>query len=211
MANLSLYLAVFLSCFGVFVVRPVLAQELPAEVTGLVPPELPGDNPAADSAAQEVDIIDYNASNGMAPEEIILQKVAQDMKAELERLDNLDKGLPSLFFLNSELANYQAAILAAREGRGIQDQQDSPVAKAFDYVREISLGGIVLHGPNDWIVWLNKQRLTPGRLPPEIKEIRVYKDYVEMKWMDDEKRTIVPIRLRPNQRFNLDTMGFMPG
>ncbi len=78
-------------------------------------------------------------------------------------------------------------------------------------VREISLGGILFISEKDWTIWLNKQRVTPDALPPEATDIRVHKEYVELKWFDNQTNAVYPVRLRPNQRFNLDARMFLPG
>ena len=78
-------------------------------------------------------------------------------------------------------------------------------------LREISLAGIAYTAENDWTVWLNGQRLTPDALPEQVIDIRVRKDYIELKWFDTFTNLIYPIRIRPHQRFNLDSRIFLPG
>lgn len=77
--------------------------------------------------------------------------------------------------------------------------------------RDITLNGLVYGGKNDWTIWLNGSRVTPGALPKEVIDLRVYKEFIEMKWFDDYSQTVYPIRLKPHQRFNLDTRIFLPG
>jgi hypothetical protein len=77
--------------------------------------------------------------------------------------------------------------------------------------REIKLGGIVYAAKDDWTIWLNGQRVTPEALPKEIIDLRVYGNYVEMKWLDDYTLQIYPLRMRAHQRFNLDSRIFLPG
>lgn len=191
-----------------FVVFPAAyAQISPQTVDDMIPPPLPDSAPVS-SGIQMVD--------GLAPEQQILMQVSEEMRLELERLDKLDKGLPSLFFNKTEQVTLQDAIAKYESGEfnkdGIPEPDNSKTAlDIFDYVREITLGGIMLRGEGDWVVWLNKQRLTPDRLPREVKSIRVYKEFVELKWYDEQNDRIVPVRLRPNQRFNLDSRTFLPG
>ncbi|PJB71340.1 MAG: hypothetical protein CO093_05455 [Alphaproteobacteria bacterium CG_4_9_14_3_um_filter_47_13] len=78
-------------------------------------------------------------------------------------------------------------------------------------IRELSLGGILFATGEHWIVWLNGQRVTPDAVPKEVMDIHVRKDYVELKWFDSYSNLIYPIRLRPHQRFNLDSRIFLPG
>lgn len=77
--------------------------------------------------------------------------------------------------------------------------------------RYINLHGIAFKDTNDWTVWLNGERVTPNALPKEIISMSVHEDYIEMKWYDDYTRQIFPLRIRANQRFNMDTRIFLPG
>jgi hypothetical protein len=77
--------------------------------------------------------------------------------------------------------------------------------------REIRLGGIVFVDNADWTIWLNDKRVTPGAIPREVMDLKVHKEYIEMKWMDDYTNQIFPIRLRTHQRFNIDSRIFLPG
>ncbi len=78
-------------------------------------------------------------------------------------------------------------------------------------LRELSLGGIIFRNADDWTVWLNGQRIKPDALPKEVMDINVAKKHVELKWYDATTNLIYPIRLRPHQRFNLDSKMFLPG
>ena len=78
-------------------------------------------------------------------------------------------------------------------------------------IREVSLGGIVYNDPQAWTVWLNGQRITPEAIPDEIIDIKVRKNYIDLKWFDSYTSLIYPIRLRQHERFNLDTRIFLPG
>jgi hypothetical protein len=77
--------------------------------------------------------------------------------------------------------------------------------------REIKLGGIVFVDAADWAIWLNGKRVTPDAIPREVMDLKVYKEYVEMKWFDDYTNQIFPLRIRAHERFNIDTRIFLPG
>ena len=98
---------------------------------------------------------------------------------------------------------------ASSQGLGGDDLQGEGAQKT--YPREVKLGGILYNGVEDWIIWINQTRITPGAIPSEILDISVYDNYVELKWFDGETNKIYPIRLRPNQRFNIDARMFLPG
>lgn len=78
-------------------------------------------------------------------------------------------------------------------------------------IREISLGGIAYSSSDRWTVWLNGVRVTPDALPPAIMDIKVGRAYIDLKWFDGYTNKIYPIRLRPQERFNLDSRIFLPG
>ncbi len=77
--------------------------------------------------------------------------------------------------------------------------------------RELALGGIVYNSSKDWTIWLNGLRITPTALPQEIMDLKVFKTYIELEWFDASTNSIYPVRLRPLQRFNIDTRMFLPG
>jgi hypothetical protein len=77
--------------------------------------------------------------------------------------------------------------------------------------RDIKLGGIVFNSEKDWTIWLNGERITPNAVPEEVLDLRVFSEYIELKWFDDYTNQIFPIRLRTNQRFNIDSRIFLPG
>ena len=77
--------------------------------------------------------------------------------------------------------------------------------------RELALGGIVFKSGKDWTIWLNNTRVSPTAIPDEIMDLKVFKSYIELEWFDATTNQIFPIRLRPHQRFNLDTRIFLPG
>ena len=78
-------------------------------------------------------------------------------------------------------------------------------------IRELSLGGIVYASSKDWTIWLNGTKMTPRLLAPEIIDIKVYKNYIKIKWYDSYTNQIFPIKLKTHQRFNIDTRIFLPG
>lgn len=78
-------------------------------------------------------------------------------------------------------------------------------------IREISLGGIAFSATDRWTVWLNGVRVTPNALPDAIMDIKVSRAYIDLKWFDGYTNKIYPIRLRPQERFNLDSRIFLPG
>lgn len=119
--------------------------------------------------------------------------------------------MPSLFLTPSE----QSLLQEARLGLTTRAPSDYELGQDGENIprgiREISLGGIVYLSKGDWTVWLNNQKITPSRLPPEILDIKVYKNYIKLKWFDAYTNQIFPIKLRTHQRFNIDSRIFLPG
>lgn len=77
--------------------------------------------------------------------------------------------------------------------------------------RELALGGIAYRSSKDWTIWLNSERITPMALPEQVMEITVKNDFIELMWFDSSTNLIFPVRLKPHQRFNLDSRIFLPG
>ncbi len=91
--------------------------------------------------------------------------------------------------------------------KGSQDEKQKPPPEE----RNIALSGISYEGQKNWTIWLNGQRVTPRAIPEEALDLKVFKEYIEIKWFDEYTNRIIPIRLRPNQRFNIDSRIFLPG
>lgn len=123
--------------------------------------------------------------------------------------------IPSLFFTSGE----EVLVASVRNGitARVSDESDLGTRNQEDEYRpnrgprELALGGIVYTSSSDWTVWINGERITPKRLPPEVLDIKVSKDHINLKWFDAYTNQIFPIKLKPHQRFNIDTRIFLPG
>jgi hypothetical protein len=133
---------------------------------------------------------------------------------------------PSLFFLVWE----HDLISDARQGLNTRPpdtgtgREESEAAQAeavakgladaiplIDSPREIALGGIVYGSAEKWTIWINGMRVSPDRIPAEIMDLKVYKDYIELEWFDPKTNQVFPVRMKSHQRFNLDARIFLPG
>lgn len=137
--------------------------------------------------------------------------------------DVMPDQIPSLFFTIFEqnlIADARLGLVARpatdaeiedslRDLENWKDDGTSPQRRMGP--RELSIGGIIYTNNKDWTVWLNGQKITPKRIPPEIIDIRVSKDSIKLKWFDEYTNQIFPIKMRTHQRFNLDTRIFLPG
>ncbi len=128
-----------------------------------------------------------------------------------ERLDFLKpsvdvNSMPSLFMSVWE----HDLVIDARRGLVTRDPvTDDGITESGP--RDVSLGGIVYLARGEWTIWLNSMRVSPTAIPDQIIDLKVFKDYIELEWFDAPTNQIYPIRLRPHQRFNLDTRMFLPG
>ncbi len=187
----------------------------------IVMPEGQGNAAPAETAAQAA------IENGGVVSSVPGVEDADKLSAEQQALKEIaeqDRGMVTLFFTEWQ----HTAIREARRSRGLvrplsqQERNDilnrgvSPeetlqLPPPPPEERNISLGGIVYAADGSWTIWLNGKRVTAKSLPPEVLDLKVYKGYIEMKWVDAYTNQIFPLRLRPHQRFNLDTRIFLPG
>jgi hypothetical protein len=125
--------------------------------------------------------------------------------------------IPSVLFTyweHTAITDAKRAVGSTREvtQEEWQNIKDEPLGvKPPPEERDITLGGIVYVTTADWTIWLNGKRVTPKAIPREVTDLKVYKEYIEMKWYDDYTNQIFPLRMRAHQRFNIDTRIFLPG
>lgn len=198
-------------------------QESQGEQGGTIPPiPEPNINPETNapvaSPATEVDSV--KSPSELRDErfaEIVAKTTPQEIGVEPSEIE-------SLFFVFQEYAAILMAKRTAAQGEDVRGVTQDDIERALrnggeqpdrpkppPEEREIALSGIVYEGEDDWVIWLNNQRVEPNAIPKEIIGLVVHKEYIEMKWLDDYTMQIYPIRLRPHQRFNLDTRMFLPG
>lgn len=160
----------------------------------------------------------------IAPETLILNKIEAELKEKYKTEIYTSPPIQSLMFTPTQ----QSLLREAKNGFSVDineagerrestsdltpaEIEEFRAKNAISSVRKISLGGIVFISPNDWTIWLNKKLITPGRIPKEVLDLRVSKEFVELRWLDAQENKIYPVRLRPNQTFNLDAKIFTPG
>jgi len=98
-----------------------------------------------------------------------------------------------------------------REVMGQVQENIVALPKNFIAPREIVLSGILYSTDTDWVVWINGMRVTPKKMPDEIRSINVNSDFVELHWFDVITDKIYPLRIRPYQKFSIDLRTFLPG
>ena len=213
------FVVFFLLCFSMLNVASSWAQSLETMVESENLPLL------EDDVSVEIVPSDNAEQDSVLNEESV--DSAQQVEGQMDGLEqsqnkNFDPSdYPSLLLTNQEYL----AIIDARNSRGLVrpasdseqmidgaamgEEQSIPMPPPEE--RYIRLGGILYKSPDSWTIWLNGARVTPDALPLEVIDFSVKKDYIEMKWFDEYTRQIIPIRLRANQRFHIDTRMFLPG
>ena len=125
--------------------------------------------------------------------------------------------MPSIVFTyweHIEVKRARSGIGSAPQRNTADRQASAPIVTAVKppaEARFINMQALIYNGPEDWVVHINNKRITPAAFPEEILEMNVTEDYVEMRWYDAYLRQIIPIRMRPNQRFNIDSLMFVSG
>ena len=133
-------------------------------------------------------------------------------KARAEAAGNVTLPLRSVLYTPSDIAQIEEArqrFLTRPPRPGEIDREGDELIDPGR--RELTLAGIVYRTPKEWTIWFNEQRVTPTAIPEEVLDLKVYNEFIEVKWYDEFTNQIFPIRLRPHQRFNLDDRLFLPG
>lgn len=164
--------------------------------------------------AQEAPVAD--AQINAPPEVLILEQIEADLKEKYKKEIYIPPSIQSLFFTPSQQALLRDARAGFKTALPAEEKEEEAPKEDLQQnnapaIRSISLSGIVFITPDEWTIWLNKQRVTAAKLPKEAVDLRVYKDFIELRWHDTQTNKIFPIRLRPNQTFNLDAQTFVPG
>lgn len=154
----------------------------------------------------------------LPPEIKILRKIESDLKKRSQKKKVfLRSSTPSLVFTPQQYAllreariGFNTRIPTLQELKDPGDPNDPNYHRGV-IIRELKLGGIAYVSPDDWTIWLNNARVTPDALPQEAVDVKVFKDFIELRWYDIKSDQIFPVRLRTNQKFNLDTHIFLPG
>lgn len=115
----------------------------------------------------------------------------------------------SLFMSTIETVAIQQILSGKAFGADtLKIEENAPVPS----IPTISLSGVVYHGPDDWIVWMNGEKVTPKNRLPEIIDIQVENSSrVNLKWYDVSRRKVISVTLRPRQTYDIATDTIWPG
>lgn len=162
--------------------------------------------------AQETPVREVSEGSGNPDVVKSLYKVLdhQNNLKAIEITPEYIRTIPTLFF-----TKWQHALLvetrAGARSRPISESELDGEGNVVKGPRDISLSGIVFSSKDKWTIWLNDKRVAPDAIPEEIMDINVSFSHVDIEWFDAYTNKIYPIRLRPHQRFNLDSRIFLPG
>lgn len=174
-----------------------------------------------DTINQDADAIE-NVDDGVTPqtEQQSISQLEQGIDGDMPEEQGFQpSNFPSLLFTYWE----RTALQDAKNARGLtRAPSDYELSRALKENMEervkpppeeryVTLNGIVYKTKSNWTIWLNGIRVTPNAIPKEAMDLKVYKEYIELKWFDEYTNRIIPIRLRTHQRFNIDTRIFLPG
>jgi hypothetical protein len=188
----------------------------------VAPAALAGSAPAGDAAAAPSSLGESASVAALPDDQVpaevkILRRIEKELKEKYKKEIFTVSNIPSLVFPPGQHALLSEARVGfntrapTQEEMGEVPTPDDPNYRPPPSVRVLSLGGIVFNTPDEWTIYLNQKRVTPDALPKEAVDLRVYKDFIELRWFDVQTNQIFPIRLRPNQKFNLDGRIFLPG
>ena len=146
--------------------------------------------------------------------------VIEIKQADIAPLETYPEGFSSLFYTDDEYALLLESLrvrVAPSRRKSDDDKEDltflppPPPKIETPPPKILHLSGIIYTSPKDWTLWLNGQRVVPGKLPDHARAMSVTKEYADIKWHDTKSNQIFSVRMRPHQRFNIDTRTFMPG
>lgn len=116
----------------------------------------------------------------------------------------------SLEYMEIQNARKSIGEVAVRSPKSRRNTAE-PIVMPPPEERYITLNGIIYTSKTDWVVWMNGKKIQPDALPEEAIAFEVFPNYIQVKWYDDYTNQIIPLRLRPMQRFNIDQRIFLPG
>ena len=117
----------------------------------------------------------------------------------------------SLLFSPVEVALIQRAMQGTVSG---QQALSAAVPTQIPARRVISVAGVAYHGADDWVVWINGHKVSPGNfgdLTETLIDISVDKEKVRLKWFDIGLNDVIAITMRPHQTYDIVTGVLLPG
>jgi hypothetical protein len=119
----------------------------------------------------------------------------------------------SFFFTAKDMLDIQKALerQVAVGGNGGSLGNPNAAAAPIPAVRRIALSGVIYKAADDWLIWINGQKVTPKVLLKEIVDIKVERDAVHLKWYDIGADKVLNITMSPNETYDIMTGVLLPG
>ncbi len=176
-----------------------------------------GDTPVYENPFMDygIDLIGEDEKFYTASGEVLIRKI--DIAADLpwRRPSVNPDSVTSLFFTawtRQLIREVRQGGIFALEPEPSELRKDAAVPKTWPKPQGmLALSGISYHSNDNWTIWLNGKRITPNALPKEVLDLKVRRNYIDVKWFDSRSNTVFPVRLRPHQRFDLSSRMFLPG
>ena len=124
-------------------------------------------------------------------------------------VEEMNKPFTGSFFLSPlEIAAIQQALVGKVASSKMLAEESKPIPAH----RVIRISGVLYRTPQDWVVWMNNQKVTPDNLLPEIIDISVRdSSKVHLRWYDIGLNQVIAITLRPHQTYDITTGILLPG
>jgi hypothetical protein len=119
----------------------------------------------------------------------------------------------SFFFTAEDIIAIHKAMEAQAITTAGPDGKAGPAApQVIPPVRRIALAGVVYKAADDWLIWINGQKVTPTVSMKEIVDIQVESDSkVHLKWFDIGLNGVIDITMKPNETYDIVTGVLLPG
>lgn len=116
----------------------------------------------------------------------------------------------SFFFTSEDIISIKKAMEQQKIAPTAATGQ-TPGGVIIPPIRRIALSGVVYRAANDWLIWINGQKVTPTVTMKEIVDIQVEREKVHLKWFDIGANYVIDITMRPNETYDITTGVLLPG
>lgn len=116
----------------------------------------------------------------------------------------------SFFFTSEDIISIKKAMEQQKIAPTSAGGQ-SAAGQVIPPIRRIALSGVVYTAANDWLIWINGQKVTPTVSMKEIVDIKVEREKVHLKWFDIGANYVIDITMRPNETYDITTGVLLPG
>jgi hypothetical protein len=76
---------------------------------------------------------------------------------------------------------------------------------------DIRLGAVLYYGPEDWTLWLQGEKWTPGTSRDDLQVLEVTASFVRLSWKEEDGASPIEFSLKPNQSFQIATRKVIAG